>query len=97
MKLIKYFSVLALSLGVSFSVFAKTPDGQTPSEEQICSGYEGRLFGLCNAYCEAMDCDSEEPHASDRACENVFDKIIAELDEEEAFPPCEDDPGPEPS
>lgn len=96
MKLIKYFSVLALSFGLAFSVSANTPDGQTPSEEELCSDYEGRLFGLCNAYCEAMDCDSASPHASDQACERVFNNIIDELDDEEEFPPCEGEAGSEP-
>jgi hypothetical protein len=36
---------------------AKTPDGSTPSEETVCSGLQGAAFGLCNAYCEAQDCD----------------------------------------
>jgi hypothetical protein len=37
--------------------FAKTPDGAPPSEETVCDGLQGAAFGLCNAYCEAQDCD----------------------------------------
>jgi hypothetical protein len=36
---------------------AKTPDGVPPSQETVCSGLQGAAFGLCNAYCEAQDCD----------------------------------------
>jgi hypothetical protein len=36
---------------------AKTPDGAPPSVETVCSGLHGAAFGLCNAYCEAQDCD----------------------------------------
>jgi hypothetical protein len=36
---------------------AKTPDGLPPSEEIVCNGLTGAAFGLCNAYCEAQDCD----------------------------------------
>jgi hypothetical protein len=36
---------------------AKTPDGMPPSQETVCSGFHGAAFGLCNAYCEAQDCD----------------------------------------
>ena len=36
---------------------AKTPDGVPPSQETVCSGLTGAAFGLCNAYCEAQDCD----------------------------------------
>lgn len=52
---------------------AQTPDEQTPAEEDVCSeaGIDGPLKGLCNAYCEAMDCDSDNPHASAKACGKV--------------------------
>jgi len=39
------------------AVSAKTPDGIPPSQETVCSGLTGAAFGLCNAYCEAQDCD----------------------------------------
>jgi hypothetical protein len=57
------------------SASAKTPDGATPAEEDVCTqaGLSGRAWGLCNAYCEAMDCDSDDPRASDRACERVLE------------------------
>lgn len=51
--------------------WAKTPDGQPPSVETVCDNETGAAFGLCNAYCEAMDCDSENHHASEIACEQV--------------------------
>jgi len=51
-----------------------TPDGQTPSEETFCTDYykgvSGRLYGLCNSYCEAMDCDSH-PKVVGAACFSV--------------------------
>jgi hypothetical protein len=50
---------------------ARTPDGQTPAEETVCDGETGAAFGLCNAYCEAMDCDSPAHRASDTACSQV--------------------------
>ena len=50
---------------------ASTPDGQTPSEETVCDGQSGAAYGLCNAYCEAMDCDSPSPQASPTACSRV--------------------------
>lgn len=50
---------------------AKTPDGQPPSVETVCDDESGAAFGLCNAYCEAMDCDSDSPHASATACRQV--------------------------
>jgi hypothetical protein len=68
-----------------------TPDGVTPAVEDICTrwGFTGKVNGLCNAYCEAMDCDWPTPQASDKACTRVFDKIIVELGDT-PFPTCQD-------
>jgi hypothetical protein len=50
------------------TVYAETRDGETPAEETVCGGLEGNMFGICNAYCEAMDCDDPNHKASDTAC-----------------------------
>jgi hypothetical protein len=73
---------------------AGTPDGLPPAVEDICTkwGFSGKVNGLCNAYCEAMDCDSAYQQASDQACNRVFDKIIAGLGDT-PFPTCEDGDG----
>lgn len=75
------FFVLAVCTGTAW---AQTPDGETPAEETVCDGLEGNLFGLCNAYCEAMDCDSEDPNASERACDRVLENFLDAGGE----PPC---------
>ena len=49
---------------------AQTSDGATPAEETVCDGLEEVSFGICVAYCEAMDCDAPDHKASDRACQN---------------------------
>jgi hypothetical protein len=88
------FSTTPLLLGLSIGAQAQTTDGLTPAVEDICTkwGFSGKLNGLCNAYCEAMDCDSENPQASDEACNRVFDKIIAGLGGI-PFPTCADSDG----
>jgi len=58
---------------------------QTPVEESVCDGLLGASWGLCNAYCEAMDCDSEDPNASSTACLKVLSKYNAQT---EARIPC---------
>ena len=69
---------------------AKTPDGQTPAEETVCDDEPtGALYGLCVAYCEAMDCDYESPHAADMACERVLTNYKKHAGET-AMPPCEE-------
>ena len=57
--------------------FGKTPDGETPAQQSVCDelGLEGRAWGLCSAYCEALDCDSPYPKASPRACERLGNRL----------------------
>jgi hypothetical protein len=83
--------VLALALlWIALPSKAQTPDGQTPAEETVCDGLGGGLFGLCNAYCEAMDCDGPDPHASNKACEKVRQNF--ERASGGAAPPCAETP-----
>jgi hypothetical protein len=72
-------------------VFAKTPDGKPPSQETVCDNEKGGAYGLCNAYCEAMDCDDPNQHASDKGCESVrrnFEKKTGRPMPCEATCPC---------
>lgn len=73
-------SLLILGVGAllmgSVPAFASTPDGQTPSRETVCDLEQGAAYGLCTAYCEAMDCESAAPHASATACSRVGSKFL---------------------
>jgi hypothetical protein len=42
------------------------------ADSTICDGTAGAAYGLCTAYCEAMDCESDNPQASEIACERVY-------------------------
>lgn len=57
------------------AALATTPDGVPPSLETVCDMEQGAAYGLCNAYCEAMDCESATPHASTTACAKVGSKF----------------------
>lgn len=59
---------------MSNQAWSQTPDGETPADEDVCDGLTGAAWGLCNAYCEAMDCDGV-PQASDAACNRVADNF----------------------
>lgn len=59
---------------INFPVLAETADGVTPAVEDVCAGQIGAALGLCNAYCEAMDCDSADALAAPEACGRVRDK-----------------------
>ena len=71
-----------------------TPDGFPPAKESICDFENGAAYGLCNAYCEAMDCDAELPDvpaASSTACQKVaakFNNITGESLPCEHVHPC---------
>ncbi len=80
---------IIILLFVSILVFAvtanaKTPDGMTPAEETVCDGEIGAAYGLCNAYCEAMDCDKYQPNANNnkgckekgKGCQRVRENFI---------------------
>lgn len=86
----KKFLTILLALGVCMSfagvALAQTPDGETPAEETVCDDESGAAFGLCNAYCEAMDCESDDPQASANACTRVGDKFEQITGR---IPPCE--------
>lgn len=88
-------AALALALvGLAGAAGAKTPDGKTPAEEQVCDGLRGAEFGLCNAYCEAIDCDSR--NRPTKACESLRDNYF-ELTGMTALPcdaTCPDLPDP---
>ena len=74
-------TILSICLLAAFAgtALAQTPDGQTPAVETVCNTQmSGAPFGLCNAFCEAMDCELEndgdpltEPNASSTACNRV--------------------------
>jgi hypothetical protein len=63
----------------------KTPDGETPSVETICDMYQGKAFGICNAYCEAQDCDTQ-PYKN--SCIILHDKFVKITGVEPPCPPC---------
>ncbi len=66
--------IIAFTLLLSNPLFAQTADMETPAFETICDADRGAAFGLCTAYCEAMDCESAVPQASQIACDRVRNK-----------------------
>jgi hypothetical protein len=57
------FGLVALLLapGTSFAFGDGTPDESPPAEEAVCedAGLMGSALGLCVAFCEANDCDTD--------------------------------------
>lgn len=85
------FVVIAGLVFIGSTSQAQTADGWTPAEETVCDGQSGALWGLCVAYCEAMDCDSDYPNADETACNqvlgNYMDKALR-LEADNEMPPC---------
>jgi hypothetical protein len=73
---------------------AKTPDEEPPAVEEGCDDLQGVLYGLCVAYCEAMDCGHPDQAASDEACERVLANFQEHSSDPDALPPCEETPEP---
>jgi len=84
---IKRIIIVAIVCFTATSVFALPP-----TKEDVCTkaGLTGKLYGFCNTYCEAMDCDAETPQATDKACERVLNNLFSELPAGMEIPPCED-------
>jgi hypothetical protein len=53
--------------------------------ESVCEGEQGAANGLCSAFCDAMDCDSDDPQGSETACNKVKSKYQQITGDE---PPC---------
>lgn len=85
---VSVFPILcALALFASVNAAAKTPDAQTPAQETVCDSETGAAKGLCNAYCEAMDCDNPNVRANEQGCAAV--KANYERKTGRPFLPCE--------
>ena len=59
---------------VVFIMAMGAASAQTP-EEDVCGKYSDNAWGLCNAFCTAMDCDGD-PNASGQACGRVADNFM---------------------
>jgi hypothetical protein len=73
--------------GLIDSISGLTPDEDEPFVSCAEEGLKGALFGLCNAYCEAMMCGTAEQQASDKACSAVARNYMKKSGGEP--PPCE--------
>lgn len=81
---------IMLTLGIDYYNQPSIHNGLIPRLNyfipDVCAAEEGAAYGLCNAYCEAMDCDSDTFKASDKACIKIYDKFVEYTGQE---PPCE--------
>ncbi len=80
--------LLAVCMMIAGPALAGRSHRAAPPHDSACSsaGLKGPAWGLCNAYCEAMDCDGASPRASSRACERVLRNFRNKAQGE--APPC---------
>lgn len=80
-----FLSAIAIGLfAISASLFADTPDGETPANEGVCDGLIGMtpgLYGLCVGFCEAQDCEATFDPATneitfDESCRPSSPKLL---------------------
>jgi hypothetical protein len=87
----RYFFLTLLTFGIIISTapitMAQTPDGETPAVEEVCDGLEGKAYGLCNAYCEAKDCEEAAEETGHSSCQRLKENYF-DLTGEDFFP-CE--------
>ena len=93
------FVVFMLAMGSTHA--QRGGDGMNPSEETSCDPLrDSPAFGLCNAYCEAKDCDSPNPKGSENSCNQILSNFKRVTNEQmpciEPAPASESPPGPEP-
>ena len=98
-KLLEIAAATCLLLAGATMAHAQTADGMTPAEETVChdANLTGAAFGLCNAYCEAMDCHLYAEGGQANASQNACDKVKANFQKHEgenAELPCESGPPP---
>jgi hypothetical protein len=67
--------------------------GNRHRESSMCedAGLIGAAYAACHVYCEALNCDSEEPGGSERSCRNALARFEDLTDG--ATPPCEEPEG----
>ncbi|WP_083928402.1 FG-GAP repeat domain-containing protein [Marinobacterium rhizophilum] len=80
-----------LFLGLTFAhpSVGAPPSALSSRTEAVCDVDQGTSrYGLCNAYCEALDCDSEAPTASAKACDRILSSYTRKS--KGLAPPCVD-------
>lgn len=91
MKVYVQFLLLSVLLGLcSTAAFA---DGLPPSEEDDCDvlqlpGVTPGLFGLCNAFCEAKDCDKYADGDMSSSCEGLLANYEGRASDSDPVMPC---------
>lgn len=86
MRKTRKIQLIMLSVAVvccgSLPAIAQTPDEEPPALETVCDMETGAAYGMCNAYCEAMDCELANdgdpltaPSASAAACDKVANRF----------------------
>lgn len=98
-----FVQVILLSILFGFCSVMAIADDQTPAEEDVCAelqlpGVTPGLYGLCNAYCEAQDCDEYGPVADQpRSCQRLFHNFVnkASGPDDPPEPLCLQETGPQ--
>lgn len=88
----KYLRVMGLSFSSSIFIvligLVTTVGGSSPAQAQddVCEGLEGDAYDLCDAYCNAKKCGTDQQKGSDRGCDRVHANFMKATGGDD--PPC---------
>lgn len=88
MKKFVLLATIFLALSVWGSAYGNIVDEQEIVEQAACdkAGYTGEKWGLCNIYCEILNCDSKIVYPADDACDKIKEIFNTKYGGNE--PPC---------
>ncbi len=93
---VPFFVLIAwVGSGAVSHAHAQTPDGETPAQKSVCDelkdGYTKGLYGLCIAFCEAQDWETdclEDPAACGRSGDRLLRNYNKKMQEGDPPMPC---------
>lgn len=89
----KYARLFILSIVLGLFTLTAQADGIPPSGEDVCDvlnapGVSNGLFGICNAFCEAKDCDEYAPGDEPRSCQRLLANYDRKASDSDPAMPC---------
>lgn len=82
--------IISAFLGIGLCLFAVdvAEAGNRHERSSVCedAGLIGAAFAACNVYCEALDCDGDDPNGSERSCQRALNRFRDLTDG--SVPPC---------
>jgi hypothetical protein len=66
---------------VTALLIPRSASAQRHDQGSACDGLSGAAWGLCNAFCETLDCDGNNTKAAPQACSRILANFTQHSDE----------------